>query len=417
MANYSNTAVQTTLSGAIATGDLTLVVADASGYPSAPFRIVLDPGSVANEEVCQVTNKAGTTFTVTRGYDGTTTKSHASGATVIHAVVAADLTDLQAADTSEASARATADALRLLISNYDWSTLPSKPGFGDLALLSTITASLISDASANGRSLITAADYAAMRALLTLVVGVDVRAVHASLAALAGLTLAADKLPYGTGAGSLALADLSAFARTFLDDADAAAALSTLGAESSLAEGRAKTGANGNYTVPGVAITGLNGTTQAIGANQVNYYPILVQSTITLDQLACEVTSAATAGKLLRLGIYNADSDWQPTTLVVDAGTAAADSTGVKTFTINQQLARGRYVLALVSDGAPVMRGYRGYMPFWGLSSALGANAAVVQAYGSLTFGALPSTGAVWATQITAASQFIYCVVTRVSVP
>lgn len=40
--------------------------------------------------------------------------------------------------------------------------------FGSLAALSSITASLISDASANGRSLITAADYAAMRTLLGL---------------------------------------------------------------------------------------------------------------------------------------------------------------------------------------------------------------------------------------------------------
>jgi hypothetical protein len=40
--------------------------------------------------------------------------------------------------------------------------------FGGLAALSAVTASLISDASANGRSLITAADYAAMRGLLGL---------------------------------------------------------------------------------------------------------------------------------------------------------------------------------------------------------------------------------------------------------
>lgn len=40
--------------------------------------------------------------------------------------------------------------------------------FGSLAALSTVTASLISDASANGRSLIQAANYAAMRGLLSL---------------------------------------------------------------------------------------------------------------------------------------------------------------------------------------------------------------------------------------------------------
>jgi hypothetical protein len=58
----------------------------------------------------------------------------------------------------------------------------------------------------------------------------------ATLTALAGLATGANKFPYSTGADTFSQADLTAFARTILDDADAAAVIATLGIGASALE-------------------------------------------------------------------------------------------------------------------------------------------------------------------------------------
>ncbi|MFU3873523.1 phage tail protein [Pseudomonas aeruginosa] len=78
--------------------------------------------------------------------------------------------------------------------------------------------------TAFARSLLDDADAATARTTL------GAQTLDATLTALSGLVVAADKMIYATAADTFTTATLTAFARTLLDDADAATARATLGA-------------------------------------------------------------------------------------------------------------------------------------------------------------------------------------------
>ena len=141
----------------------------------------------------------------------------------IQGVTDALLAEMVSDETSIAGKLTAANNLSDLISA---STARTNLGLGGLAVLSSVTASLISDATANGRSLITAANYAAMRTALglgSLATASSVTASQISDASANGQSLitAANYAAMRTALGLGSLATASSVTASQISDASA----------------------------------------------------------------------------------------------------------------------------------------------------------------------------------------------------
>lgn len=97
---YSSIAQPTTLALNLTAASTTVEVTASVGYPaSTPFVVAIDFGS-ALEELVQVDNASGTTWTVTRGIGGTSAQDHSSGATVRHVAYGQDFADSRTHENS-----------------------------------------------------------------------------------------------------------------------------------------------------------------------------------------------------------------------------------------------------------------------------------------------------------------------------
>lgn len=133
-------------------------------------------------------------------------------------------------------------------------------------------------------------------------------------------------------------------------------------------------------------------------------HPFKVENQHTFTGIAAEVMTAGQAGALLRLGVYASDAFGVPGALVLDAGTVAGDSTGVKSLTgLVIALSPGIYHLAACVQAAgttqPQVRGSGAgsMIPYSPVATAAGLGTANGFANGGAGQGALPNPAAVGA--------------------
>jgi hypothetical protein len=94
-------------------------------------------------------------------------------------------------------------------------------------------------------------------------------------------------------------------------------------------------------------------STNAAGIGVMTLIPLWVPGSYSIDRITVEATATA-ATAVCRLGVYSADSNDLPTTLVLDAGTVDISSAAVVSATLDPVLAltKGLYFLGAVSQVA-----------------------------------------------------------------
>jgi len=180
--------------------------------------------------------------------------------------------------------------------------------------------------------------------------------------------------------------------------------------------GRLKaSGGTNHFGIPGVSVSGLN--TASYTAGRDYYMPFYVSSPIRIDRMACEVTVGSSGN--LRMGVYRADADNQPTGApLVDSGSIAI-TVAVKTFdpTTPLYLRRGRYLSVLNHDTGASFRIWRGSADVGGIPDGLGANAMMIGLYVARAYAAFPTPGTPWDTIQTSSTPFQHIIAYRTVSP
>ncbi len=110
-------------------------------------------------------------------------------------------------------------------------------------------------------------------------------------------------------------------------------------------------------------------TTSTPIANRVYAIPFMLNRSAQLTGIATEVVTAFTTAGTVRAGLYYGDITNSPTTLIADYSTVAA-TTGIKTWSMTQNLTAGSYFVAICyqggSGGSPAFRTTSGQADYVG---------------------------------------------------
>lgn len=179
--------------------------------------------------------------------------------------------------------------------------------------------------------------------------------------------------------------------------------------------GIAKTsGGTQQYGLPGTLFTGIG--TSTLNAGEDRYTILYVPYAVTITSFKFEVTTPGPASNAnVRVGIYKADTDMQPTAAlapVYDSGDIAVASlfTGVKTVSsLSIPLARGAYLIAMNCDVQMIIRVFTSPTPV--VLTGLGASGLAQRFSVTRSYASFPTPGTKWTTLATATGGMIQPIV------
>jgi hypothetical protein len=170
--------------------------------------------------------------------------------------------------------------------------------------------------------------------------------------------------------------------------------------DSAFKRGRPKGGGVTYYTQPGVALIG-SANTYALVSDTDFYTPYFVDTPLVVDQIAFHVTATGTA-TTARIGLYAADTDWQPKGApLADSGAVSVAGTGLKTYTPGTPIfaARGRYLGVMAANGTVTVRCQLG-APLGAALSTSDTSVFATALQVVRSYAAFPTPGTAWDTEV-----------------